>query len=68
MHANTVYRVIFALLQMVSTRLEFAQTKLWTKRDNLDVGIHPVSTLPADTRAKGVKTKGGIFFLYTVYV
>lgn len=47
---------------MVSTGLKFAQTKLRSKRDNFDIGIHPVPTSPADTRAKGVKTKWGKYF------
>lgn len=62
-------RVIFALfhLQMVSHRLEFAQTKLWIKKIVWDIDIFPVLNSTADNEGKGAKINGANIFMYTVF-
>lgn len=53
--------VIFALhhLHMVSPRLEFAQTKISLKRDNISIEIRLISNSPADNEGERSEKKNG---------
>lgn len=62
-------RVIFALrhLHTVSPRLEFSQTKICLKRDNMSIEIRLVSNSPAENEGERSEKKTGVnISLYTV--
>ena len=53
---------------MVSPRLEFAQTKISLKRDNMSIEIHLISNSPADNEGErsGKKNGSEYFPVYSI--